>query len=78
MANRINVEIWICLDSDGEYSLGTTDEEALDNYRTTIGDTTGPVSLVQLIADCPLPRPIVGRLIVPDVPDQPVSVTFES
>ena len=78
MANRINCEIWLAIDTDGEYTLGHTDEEALDNYRDSIGELSGPVSLVQLIADCPLPRPIVGRLVVPEAAAQPVSVTFES
>ena len=75
--NRTPCEIWICIDSDGEYTLGTTDEEALDSYRSTISDVNGPIALVQLIADCPLPKTIVGRLVVPEAPDHDVSVTFE-
>jgi hypothetical protein len=53
------VELWVCVDADGDWGHGHDEESALDNYREGIGDVAIPMRMVKLVVEIPVPVPLV-------------------
>jgi hypothetical protein len=74
MADRGTFEVWLVVDSYGDYEVGTTDESALELFADNIG-ATGPLALYRLSVSAPLPRPREATITLAD--DAPVKIVVE-
>ena len=53
------IEVWVKINDQGEYEVGTNDEEAKDRFEETIGDDgLKGTRFVKLTVKVPLPKPI--------------------
>jgi hypothetical protein len=55
MATRQNVEVWLAVDENGDYEVGTTRDESLEKFADNIG-TTGPLAVTCLTVNLCLPE----------------------
>lgn len=64
-------EVWVCVDVDGNYAVGSSDEVAREKYTEDVGDLgdCGGFRLVRVTVKVPMP---VEDLAV-DVPELPES-----
>jgi hypothetical protein len=65
MAERIEVELWACVDSDGDYAVGKDEDATRDAYDSEIGGTAAR-RLVRVTVSVPLPAPVELYGTVPD------------
>ncbi len=58
MAQRIDVEVWVLVDSNGDYAAGSSQEQAKEHYEhdvQPVADTDG-FRLVKVTVSVPLPQ----------------------
>lgn len=62
------VEVWVVVDEDGDYAVGTGDDHAAERYREEIGDCeagTRGMRRVKVLLTVPLPAPIKLAVTAP-------------
>lgn len=64
------VEVWLVVDAPGDYGVGRTEEQALENYEDNIGGNS-PRRVVKLTLTVPLPRVQEVRAALPAPPEPP-------
>jgi hypothetical protein len=64
MATTTQVEVWVMVDQDGDYDVGTSEELARENYDGNIGGDAAR-RLVKLLLTVPLPEPLVVTGVIP-------------
>jgi hypothetical protein len=74
-AKRIDLEVWVCVDSNGDYGTGTDSDSAIAAYENDVGETnaTEGFRLVKLTVGVPLPVALELSGSVAD--DQPATLT---
>ena len=57
------IEVFTCIDSNGDYACGTTAEAAIEKYEEDVGDvnSTDGFRIIKAIIAVPLPKEIVLR-----------------
>lgn len=58
MASKIDVEMWACVDDEGNYAVGASDEEAREKYEEQVqalSEASG-FRLVKVTVKVPLPE----------------------
>lgn len=66
MSDKQKVECWIAINSDGDYEVGTYDEEAIERFESNIQSSTAGIRLVRLTASITLPEYVEVDVDVPD------------
>ena len=67
-AETADIEIYVVVDSDGDYEVGINDEEATERYGETIS-TSLPRRLIKMTITVPLPRAIEVTAAIPEKDD---------
>lgn len=67
MPKTMTAEVWVAVDADGNYVVGESRDDAVDNVA---GST--PFRLVRLMVTVPIPEPVV---VTATVGDEPSNVT---
>ncbi|MHB8953335.1 MAG: hypothetical protein ACYC4U_10235 [Pirellulaceae bacterium] len=71
MTERTKLEVWIVLDENGDYTTGTTKDDAVERYGDCIG-ISGPLAVYGLSVDVPIPEPRTAEITLAD--DAPVEI----
>lgn len=70
--SKVTVEVWVKVDQDGDYEVGTTSEETATRFTEIVGDDTERgVRMVKLMVTIPLPECIEVAVDVPDTEGVP-------
>lgn len=58
--NTVELEVWVVVDENGDYSTGNDGDQAAERYGEEIGGDQGTIGLrrVKLTITVPLPAPI--------------------
>ena len=67
-AETADIEIYVVVDSDGDYEVGINDEEATERYGETISASL-PRRLIKMTITVPLPRMIEVTAAIPEKDD---------
>lgn len=62
-------EIWLVIDSDGDYAIGADRNDALDAFDDSYGSSGGPRRVIKITAMVTPPEAISAETEV-DVPDE--------
>jgi hypothetical protein len=66
------IEVWVKVDQDGDYEVGTGSEDAAARFTENIGDDLERgTRMVKLAITVPLPSPIEITAEVPDAEGEP-------
>ena len=61
------VEVWVVVDENGDYSAGASEEQASENYESEIGGgDTYSKRRIKIKLSVPKPRPLELSATVPD------------
>ena len=77
MAEKTEIDIFVCIDSDGDFATGTDHAEAVDKYETDVSDELIDTRVFGLVVKVTLPGkepPTTGI----DVPDEDTSVEVKA
>jgi hypothetical protein len=64
-ADLVECEVWVMVDADGDYAVGSTNEETEERFDDEVGGTA-PRRLVKITMRLPRPRAIELVVQVPD------------
>ena len=73
--NATTLDVWMCVDSAGDYGIGKDEASARENYESEIqslSDADG-FRLVKISATVPLPEPIELEVEAPAEDEQPAA-----
>lgn len=59
------VEIWVCVDTSGDYELGKNVEQASERYNEDIGGYVAECRLVKVVLQVEVPEPTELTAVVP-------------
>lgn len=79
MPQTVTLDVWVVVDEQGDYAVGTTDEHAAERYREEIGEPdAGTLGFrrVKVAVSVPLPEAVELAVSVPA--DEPPAVTTEA
>jgi hypothetical protein len=62
---REEVEIWVCVDTNGEKTIGSSKSEVLSNHSRLIGDEA-PRRLIKIVLSVPLQEFVTLSAVVPE------------
>lgn len=61
----VEIEVWICVDEQGDSAYGGNAEIAMCKYREELGEPTGAIRLIQVKLEVALPVPVTITSTVP-------------
>jgi hypothetical protein len=66
--NTVECEVWILVDSDGNYTAGTDPENVTEIHETDKAELNGTYGfrMVRLKLQVPLPKPIEVSCVIPE------------
>jgi hypothetical protein len=67
----MDCEVWICIDAEGEYTVGKTADDSIENYGNDVGDladVTQGHRLVKVTVYIPLPTVAIVQATAPPLP----------
>lgn len=68
------IEVWVLMDTDGNYAVGKDQEDAETNFSEDIGDSSVPKRMVCFKAKMSPPAPLTVTCVVPDQQEGPIDV----
>ena len=64
----LEVEVWVKVDANGDYAVGTDADNTQTAYADTIGTDDGtPCRMVKVTLRIPAPKPVEIECTVPDM-----------
>lgn len=79
-AETVEVELLLCVDEDGNWQVGTDDDDLDTRWADFVGDDSAPAPArrrVTVKLTIPLPKPVVLRGVVPEEPAGDATLTAE-
>jgi hypothetical protein len=71
MTEKIEIEVWVAIDADGEYDVGTDSDDAVGRYSDNVGGS-GALRVVKLTLKISPPKPTEAEIDVPDTAGETV------
>jgi len=72
------VEVWVLVTADAEYSVGTSEEDANQRFEDECGTVQGNRRMVKLTLTVPLPKPQELRAEIPADDPAPTELEVEA
>lgn len=66
------IELWVCVDENGDYAVGKDRDQSQENYAGEIGDDSAGRRYITVLLTVPLPNPIevAGTVEISETPAQ--------
>lgn len=73
----MEVELWVLVDSDGNYSVGSSEDDCNQRFEDEIGTVQGNRRLYSLLLTVPDPKPVTLRATLPAEPAETLTLNVQ-